>query len=179
MDQYRSFDRDSVLNECVRECQSNYVEVNNKCFDADGSDEILNALKSTWYYVLIICFVAFVFSYVFLILFRHVAKYVIWIINIGFVVFVFALAILSAIAGSIEGLIMFGFMGIILIVLLICFRKRIALVAKLFKEASKALIDVPSIMFEPVLVKNFEDLMKNFLLILFIFRPSSHLSFPS
>jgi len=117
-------------------------------------EQAVATLKATWYYILIICIVAFVFSYIFLILFRHAAKYVIWIINIGFVVLVIGLAILSAIAGIIEGAITFGLMGLILIGFLIFFRKRIALVAKLFKEASKALIDVPAIMFEPILVRN-------------------------
>jgi hypothetical protein len=138
----------------LRECPDGYIEIANECIDDNGMIDMMIALKATWYYILIISFVAFVFSYVFLILFRHAAKYVIWVINIGFVVLVIGVAILCAVIGAIEGAITFGIMGLILIGLLIYYRKRIALVAKLFKEASKALIDVPAVMFEPILVRN-------------------------
>jgi len=116
--------------------------------------EIIVAFKDTWYFILIMCFVAFAFSYVVLMLFRYAAKYVIWIINIGFVVVVFALAIFFYDAKNIEYAITCGITGLISIIILIVFHARIALVAKLFKEASKALIDVPAIMFEPILVRN-------------------------
>ena len=152
-DHYHHHKSQSELNECVEECPEGYLEISNICIDADNMAEMVKSLKATWYYILIICFVAFIFSYVFLILFRHAAKYVIWIINIGFVVLVVGLAILCAVAGVIEGAVIFGIMGLVLIGFLIFFRKRIALVAKLFKEASKALTDVPAIMFEPILVR--------------------------
>ena len=148
----------------MQKCPDDHEEIENVCYKfgetearvefSNDLDQAVATLKATWYYILIICIVAFVFSYVFLILFRHAAKYVIWIINIGFVFVVFALAFLSAAAGIFEGAITFGITGLIFIGFLIYFRKRIALVAKLFKEASKALIDVPAIMFEPILVKN-------------------------
>ncbi|CAG9810629.1 unnamed protein product [Chironomus riparius] len=157
------------LNECVKECPEDYIDMSNSCINAGDMNEMVNSLKATWYYILIICFVAFVFSYVFLILFRHAAKYVIWIINIGFVVLVVGLAILCAVAGTIEGAFTFGIMGLVLIGFLIFFRKRIALVAKLFKEASKALIDVPAVMFEPILVRIYGFIEKN-ALILMIFQ---------
>jgi hypothetical protein len=112
----------------------------------------MDSLKSTWYYIIIICFVAFTFSYIFLILFRYAAKQVIWIINIGFVVLVLAFGIFLAAVGLFPITIVFLVIAIIMIAVLFYFRKRINLVAKLFKEASKALIDVPSIMIEPVLV---------------------------
>ena len=150
-------------NQCVEKCPIGYEELEDICFKAGSLEaaqkfdedigQVVGALKATWYYIIVICFVAFIFSYVFLILFRHAAKYVIWIINIGFVVLVVGLAILCAVAGVIEGAVIFGIMGLVLIGFLIFFRKRIALVAKLFKEASKALTDVPAIMFEPILVR--------------------------
>ncbi|KAL7012097.1 hypothetical protein ACKWTF_014629 [Chironomus riparius] len=159
-------------NQCVEKCPLGYEELEDNCFKIGSSEadqkfkddigQAVAALKATWYYILVICFVAFIFSYVFLILFRHAAKYVIWIINIGFVVLVVGLAILCAFAGIIEGALMFGIMGLVLIGFLIFFRKRIALVAKLFKEASKALTDVPSIMFEPILT--FISLLVSFLI---------------
>jgi hypothetical protein len=42
--------------------------------------------------------------------------------------------------------------GFGLIVALIVFRKEVALVARIFQEASMALMDIPVIMFEPILV---------------------------
>lgn len=116
------------------------------------NQSVYKAMKSSVFYILIMCFVALVFSYVFLVLFRHAAKYVIWIINIGCVVFVFFLCGLGIIANVLELAISMGITGIILVVMLVIFRKRIALVAKLFKETSIALIDAPMLMVEPVLV---------------------------
>lgn len=53
--------------------------------------------------------------------------------------------------------------AVILIVLLIIFRRRIPLVATLFRVASKALMDVPAIMFEPFLVSIFDRKSADFL----------------
>jgi solute carrier family 44 protein 1 (choline transporter-like protein) len=47
--------------------------------------------------------------------------------------------------------IVFTIITVVGILVLLYFRKRIKLIAQLFKEASKALIDVPSILFEPIL----------------------------
>ena len=47
---------------------------------------------------------------------------------------------------------LFLFAAFIMSAFLYIFRTRIDLVAKLFEETSKALIDVPGIMFEPILV---------------------------
>lgn len=99
-----------------------------------------------------ICFVAFCFSYICLILFRYAAIYVIWIINITCVGFVVFLALLCLYVNSPHEAAVMGILALVLIFLLIWFRKRIRLVAKLFKEASKALMDVPTLMFEPILV---------------------------
>jgi len=140
--------------ECKKECPEGSIEFANVCFNDDETiTEMIAFIKTTWYYILFICLVAFVFSYVILMLFRYAAKYVVWIINMGSVIIVFTFAILCAVDGIIEGAIAFSLMGLLFIVILMCFRKRIALVAKLFKEASKALNDVPAIMFEPILVK--------------------------
>ncbi|KAL7012095.1 hypothetical protein ACKWTF_014627 [Chironomus riparius] len=141
------------LNQCVSVCPEGYEEISNRCFTSIriNAQEMLQTLQNTWYYVLAICFVAFIFSYVFLILFRYAAKYVIWVINIGFVVLVLLIVLLAALAGSIEGVVIFGIIAALMIFFLVYFRKRIALVAKLFKEASKALIDVTALMFEPIL----------------------------
>ncbi|XP_070508755.1 choline transporter-like protein 1 [Chironomus tepperi] len=158
-DHYR---RHNIKSECVRECPRGYLEKSNTCTEFSSDTKFSNIFKSTWYHIIIICFIAFIFSYVFLILFRHAAKYVIWVINIGCLVVVFGLALLFLFQGDIVGGAFFGIIGAVLVGLLYYFRKRIVLVAKLFKEASKALIDVPAIMFEPILT--FISLLISFLI---------------
>lgn len=116
---------------------------------ADGTGEII--LK-TWHSIAMICFVAFCFSYICLILLRYAAIYVIWIINIACVCFVVFLASLCLYTRNTYEAAVMGILVLVLIFILIWFRKRIRLVAKLFKEASKALMDVPTLMFEPILV---------------------------
>lgn len=149
---------------CSDSCPSDYIDHDNIClkdsqadeffseFNLEESHEITEALKFSWVFILVISFVAFVFSYIFLILFRHAAKYVIWVINIGFIVLVIGIAILGFAVGALEIGIGFSILGIIMVGLLFYFRRRIALVAKLFKETSVALCDTPGLIFEPIMV---------------------------
>lgn len=114
------------------------------------------------------CFVALVFSYVLLMLFRYAIEYVIWIISIGVLICLFAgttkMLMLYSTANLSDDLndqneakvylsiaIAFAIATFVFGLLLILLRKRIALVAQLFKEASKALADVPMIVVEPIL----------------------------
>ncbi|XP_070508748.1 choline transporter-like protein 1 [Chironomus tepperi] len=147
---------------CIAQCPTGYTESHNKCYniqnnhrnissDGNNSDEFENALKKTWTSIAMICFVAVCFSYVCLILLRYAAIYVIWIINIAFVLFGVFLTCLFIYAKNVVGAALMGIGTLISIGLLYWFRKRIRLVGKLFKETSKALMDVPSIMFEPIL----------------------------
>jgi len=153
---------------CVLKCPLNYTEVLDRCIEpgqqiTDIHDRIDAFIKS-WHWILITCFVAFVFSYICLLLYRYFAKWVIWIINIGFIICSLALATFFT-------FFMINFkMGIPLyitgfasIVVLIIFRKEVALVARIFQEASMALMDIPVIMFEPFLVseKNCQPNLKN------------------
>lgn len=64
--------------------------------------------------------------------------------------------------GLLPGGIVCAIVTIVGIIVLVVFRDRIRLVAALFKEASRALIDIPSIMFEPVLT---------FISLIFAFAP--------
>ncbi|CAH1734113.1 unnamed protein product [Chironomus riparius] len=155
---------------CVHQCPSNYTEILDRCIEpgqqiSDINDRIDAFIKS-WHWILITCFVAFVFSYICLLLYRYFAKYVIWVINIGFIIFSLALATFFT-------FFMVNFkMGIPLyitgfgsIVVLIIFRKEVALVARIFQEASMALMDVPAIMFEPILT--FVSLLISFTIFIF------------
>lgn len=168
---------DIVHYTCVEKCKLDYEEVFNRCIKVNGTDsyseEQLKAQKSffsalsedlirTWHKILLVCFISFILSYSVLMLFRYAVKYVIWIIYGGFV----ALFIVAAIAFWIVAAIKFsktkdasmmvpaGFLtliALVAIIILMYFRKRIRLVAKLFKETSKALVDIPTILLEPIL----------------------------
>lgn len=162
---------------CVDKCKTDYEDVFNRCYKINGTDsfneESLNAQKGfftelsedlvkTWHKILLACFLAFLISYAILMLFRYAIKYVIWIIYGSFV----ALFVIGAIGFWIASAINYSnnkdlslfaaalvltLVALIAIIILIYFQKRIKLVAKLFKEASKALVDVPTILFEPFL----------------------------
>jgi hypothetical protein len=151
--------------ECVRECSSSQTEVFNRCITKSSSEEdtdedefetISKDLLKGLPYIGIIGGVALVFSYVELILIRHAIKYIIWIIWISFVLLmvVGALAMFVILNNPIAGAILLVF-AIVCVVLLYYFRHRIRMVAKVFKEASIALIDIPGLMFEPILVSNY------------------------
>lgn len=124
-------------------------------------------LVHSWWPIFLSCGVAFVFSYIILLLFRFAIKYVIWVICFA-VIALFALASFAMLVlycnaanGNIAEektstiyLIASGLLAVIAAViglLLFYFKTRIRLVIVLFKEASKALIDMPMLMFEPVL----------------------------
>jgi solute carrier family 44 protein 1 (choline transporter-like protein) len=156
------------------------MEVFNRCWKKDKNNnteeevdignvfqEIAQDLINLWPQMSLVCLVAFVFSYILLMLFRYAIKYVIWIIYISFIVVFAILAIvlwvLCAMAKEDEriillvGAIIVTTITLLFALLLYLFRKRIQLVAELFKEASRALIDVPGLMFEPILVSNLID----------------------
>lgn len=158
-----------------------YKEIANRCLKVEGNgtnaegaelssflQEVTEDLSRTWPSILITCVVALVFSYVLLMLFRYAIKYVIWIIYIGLVVLMAVGSVVMLVfyfgvknsnnpterENAIGFLIASGVLALVAIVLglvLYFFRKRIRLVVQLFKEASRALIDVPMIIVEPLL----------------------------
>lgn len=164
--------------ECVKRCSDypGYIETANRCFFVNGTasteaeygtflHQISQDLLNSWSAILISCIVALVFSYILLVLFRYAVKYVIWIIYIGLIV-VLVIGVITFIVlyfnaksnginQSPEGFLIvsaiLGIAAIILAVVIFLFRKRIRLVVQLFKEASKALGDVPLIVAEPLL----------------------------
>lgn len=145
--------------ECVASCPpTEYFEVFDRCIPVDKSVEdymdkgvLKKVLKNSWIYTLAMCAVAFFFSYIFLVLFRHAAKLVIWVINISSIVLMFGVAIFAVLVGQAIIALVFILFGLALLLTLFLFRKRINMVAKLFKESSKALIDVSGLMFEPIM----------------------------
>lgn len=185
---------------CVKKCEDRrgFKTVGNRCFEfknngTEAEDDISGAsiiqiitedLASSWVGILVACFVALVFSYVILILFRYAIKYVIWVIYISIII-LFTVGSIALLVGYFNASkstdeheresatvflvvsIIFGIVATVIAVLLYVFRKRIRLVIQLFKEASKALGDVPLIVAEPLLT--FLALMATFVVfILFV-----------
>lgn len=158
---------------CVENCKENYVEVFNRCFKSNNETDALKAvtgflteasqdLIKTWPKIILTCFVALVFSYIILILFRYAVEYVIYIVYLSFVGLIAAGAIACAVGlvhaekeddriGFLVGIIVCSGVAFAFFMVLWCFRFRIKLTAQLFKETSNALIDIPAILFEPIL----------------------------
>lgn len=158
-----------------------FEQVINRCFLLKGNETsepgagfssvlqtVSEDLIQSWHLILITCIVALVFSYILLVLFRYAIKYVIWFIFIGIVVAFFAGSIImivfffaaksSTILEEQEGAYgfliasgLFALFGLIIGLVIYFFRKRIGLVVQIFKEASKVLADVPTLIAEPLL----------------------------
>ncbi|KAL7017438.1 hypothetical protein ACKWTF_010379 [Chironomus riparius] len=157
---------------CVENCQQGYVEIFNRCWvknanSTEASDnfsifqKLSQQLIITWPYLVAVCGISFVFSYIVLILFRYFIEYVIWIIYIlfvgmfacaaGFCWYAYVTAKDKDKKGMLIIAILFTIGVVLFVLLLILNRRRIKLVAQIFKEASKAIIDVPALLFEPVI----------------------------
>lgn len=139
---------------------SDSTPVDNKEFLHAISEDLLNS----WSPILISCIVALIFSYILLVLFRYAIKYVIWVIYIGLIVVLVIGAIVFLVLyfktkgdpnSTPEGFLIAAgvsaILAVILGIVIFIFRKRIALVVQIFKEASKVLADVPLIVAEPLL----------------------------
>jgi hypothetical protein len=160
-----NFNQTLIRYRCVPKCDLGYKEIFNRCYKTDSDTDISGFftkmsqdLITTWPKILLTCFIAFIFSYVLLILFRYAIEYIIWIIYIGFALAIAAGAIFFWIWFIVQKqseflipAVILSVMFALVIFILIWFRKRIKLVAQLFKEASKSLIDITSILFEPIL----------------------------
>lgn len=153
---------------CVEACPSEYREIFNRCFTSNqGSGDsnlssfllqVVHDLLKTSPEILMTIVVTISFSYIILILFRYAIEYIIWIIYIVFNIVLAAIAEISLSVylkdgnpAAIISAVSFGLWTTINVIVLVIYRKRIKLVAQFFKEASKAVIGVPSILFEPIL----------------------------
>lgn len=155
--------------QCLDECPPDYKDIFNGCYKQKKNglkDEVTSDAVDILYdstseqllqqstSIIAVFIIALILSLGTLFLFRYAIKYIIWIVIISSIVLqffssaLFTFSFLNVKAGG--GCLLSGSITLILV---ITFRKRIILVAKLFKEASKVLIDVPGILFEPILVR--------------------------
>lgn len=164
---------------CVKNCNDyqNYTEIANRCLNIssneNGKQDFDMVLKTrtenfekNWLSILITCIVAFVLSYVLMMLFRYAIKYVIWAIYFGIVVLVaFASVVMLINYFGVRFLVektipedqylvaffIYALVALILGRVLFHYRTKVHLVVELFKEASRVLNKVPLITVKPLL----------------------------
>lgn len=147
-----------ILNRCLlRQTDGQYSDNNDVNIFLTG---VAEDLAKTWHAIFLTCIVTLFFSYILLILFRHAIKYVIWIIYIGIIfllsvgsvtLFVLHMTLSHKSSDLLIGSGVLAIFAFVVGLLLFCFKKRIHFVIQLFKEASKALVDVPMLVTEPTL----------------------------
>ncbi|KAL7012094.1 hypothetical protein ACKWTF_014626 [Chironomus riparius] len=163
------------IRKCVDNCPKNFSIVLNKCRETNKTDDDEEAqdpklfdvqlktefsrnvgifLENVTTYrdaIATVCLFAVFFSYVLLIFFRFIAKYLIWIICVAVILFVFILAGISVLMWNSQAAVILMTIGIILGGILAWLRTKIGLVAKIFKESSKIMVDIPAVIFGPLL----------------------------
>lgn len=128
--------------------------------------DVSEDLATCWREIFYVCILSFLFSFIVLIMFRYVVGFVVWIVLVASVIasvvatfFLWAKYIeykkgedtgrektylISAIICTI--------VSIAITLIIIVMRKRVKLVIELFKEAGKAISDMPLLLIEPLLV---------------------------
>ncbi|KAK2149879.1 hypothetical protein LSH36_433g03003 [Paralvinella palmiformis] len=110
-----------------------------KIFELDNLfKKILNDLYLSWREMIILCVFALVVSFLMVLMIRYLAAVVVWLIVV--------LAAVGSLAGT--GFLWWTF--VILLLILLVLRKRISLAVALFKEAGKCLMDLPSLLVQPI-----------------------------
>jgi solute carrier family 44 (choline transporter-like protein), member 1 len=154
-------------NECVSRCSGK--ELGNRCIKQmqinDDFSLFFFDMEESWHAVTSVCITGVVFSYILFVLYRHQTKFVVWgfyvasvFIFIGFSVTAFYYA--SQPSSYVDGGrqksdlvflgIFFAIIAVIYVVYIVCQRKRVQLVIQLFKEASCALVNVPTLLIQPI-----------------------------
>lgn len=141
--------------------------------------DVSEDLATCWREVLYVCIIAFSLSFIVLLLFRYVVGFVVWIILVA-----------SIIVGSVATIFLWikyaeyakredtgrartyliasivaTVVVVLITVLIIVMRKRVRLVIELFREAGKAIADMPLLLFEPLLVRLLTTSIENNFLI--------------
>lgn len=167
-----------VINYCVFVNASNDPDAATNRMEASGVfnffEELANDFSICWPHILLICFAACVFSYLVLIMLRHITAFVVWF---AYSLLIITFVLISAYTwflylslpkednGDGQKMIYLGIAIVVSIFTIIAIgvfyrmRNKIKLVIQLFKEASKTLIDMPQLIFEPIIVRLMEKLL--------------------
>lgn len=131
--------------------------------------DISEDLSVCWSDIIKVCFVSFGFSFVVFILFRFIVAFMVWIVLIASVITGYiATGYLwykyiekrqdidsERVTTYLVAAIIVTIVTIIISLVIFVMRKRVKLVIQLFKEAAKALTDMPALLFEPLLVSEY------------------------
>nr|CAD7256283.1 unnamed protein product [Timema shepardi] len=170
------------LNRCVPEITSSTKNtVVSKTGIKDFFQEASEDINMSWKEILYLCIIAMTFCIVILILFRFLAGVMVWLVLVGVVIASIAGTIYlwitwkkkkEAFSGSqvneevnqrtvityLVAAIIATIITVIVLLVILVMRKRIALVITLFKEAGKAIQNMPFLLFEPFLVTRWYNL---------------------
>lgn len=134
-------------------------------FFQDVSEDLATCYKEIIY----VCIISFVFSFIVLVMFRFVVGFVVWIVLIASVITGFVATIYlwikyaqkkrdsqdyERVTTYLVAAIVATLITIVVSLVIFGMRKRVKLVIQLFKEAGKALTDMPLLLIEPLLVCN-------------------------
>lgn len=166
---YRTF-----LNRCVLDNREELTsqKLLSKTGIVNFFQDISEDLSSCWWEIIYVCLISFAFSFVVFVLFRFVVAFVVWIVLIASVITGFVATIylwikyaqksqdsdVERVTTYLVAAIIATIATIIISLVIFVMRKRVKLVIQLFKEAGKALTDMPMLLFEPLLVKRKLDL---------------------
>lgn len=129
--------------------------------------DISEDLATCYREIIFVCLISLAFSFTVLVLFRFVVGFVVWIVLLA--------SVITGIAGSIYlwikyaekkkdppdferittyliAAILSTCVTVVITLVIFIMRKRVSLVIQLFKEAGKALTDMPALLFEPLVV---------------------------
>lgn len=128
--------------------------------------DVSEDLATCYQEILYVCLISFGFSFIILVLFRYVTGFIVWIV-------LFASIVASVVATIflwtkyivyekgkdndrektyLIAAVLVTIVSIIIILIIIVMRKRVKLVIELFKEAGKAISDMPFLLIKPLLV---------------------------
>lgn len=160
----------TFLNRCVldKQDETSTQKLLSKTGLVSFFQDISEDLSACYLEILYVCIISFVFSFIVLILFRFVVGFVVWIVLLASVVVgVIATIFLWTKYGEykkgedtdrektyLATSIISTLVTVLITVLIIFMRKRIKLVIELFKEAGKAISDMPALLVEPLLVSH-------------------------
>jgi solute carrier family 44 protein 1 (choline transporter-like protein) len=160
----------TFLNRCV---QTNKGEVTSEnLLSRTGLvnyfQDVSEDLSECWREIIYVCIISFAFSFIVLVLFRFVVGFVVWIVLFASIVVSLIATIFlwvkyaqykkdpdsEKVMTYLVSAIIATCITVVILFMLLIMRKRIKLVVELFKEAGKALSDMPVLLFEPLLVNN-------------------------
>lgn len=158
----------TFLNRCVQTSKGEVTSENllSRTGLVNYFQDVSEDLSECWREIIYVCIISFAFSFIVLVLFRFVVGFVVWIILVSTVIVSIVATIFlwvkygqlrqdpdsEKVNTYLAAAIIATCITVLIALMLIVMRKRIKLVVELFKEAGKALADMPVLLFEPLLV---------------------------